>query len=87
MALHGKTAKTERQVKARRTKPSRAKRIGRRWDERVDELRRYLATRDYAFRVEPFISMRCYGQDPARAFRIAEYLAKRAERKALAKVA
>jgi transcriptional/translational regulatory protein YebC/TACO1 len=51
MANHGKTEKTAKQKRARAEKPSRAKRIARRWDARVETMRADLAAR-LAARIE-----------------------------------
>jgi hypothetical protein len=85
MANHGKTVRTEAKAARHYAKPSRAARYARRWDERLNELRAYLVTRDYAFRVGPFVTrVWPHRDDVPRVFRIAEYLARRAERAARA---
>lgn len=66
MALHGKTEKTAKQKRNRATKPSRAKRLARRWDARVKVMEDYFHVRNAAH---------------ARALRIVEYLARRASRR------
>lgn len=82
MALHGKTQRTPKQMERHYSKPGRAKRLERRDHDRREELNRYIATRDYALHVGPFLPWRIIGSDEPRAFRIAEYLAKRAGRPA-----
>jgi hypothetical protein len=84
MANHGKPTRVGGRLARHRSKPSRTKRIERRWDARVAALGEYLATREYAFRVGPFVSkVWPHRNDVRRVFRIAEYLAKRAERQAI----
>lgn len=83
MALHQKQAKTAKQIRARRAKPSRAKRIGRRWDERVNMMQHFLAMRDYAFAVWPVVRRMLPNVDEKRALRIGLYLQKRAQRTAI----
>ena len=81
MANHGTHTKTAKQRAQHKAKPSRQKRLERRDDARRAEFRTYLATRDYAFRVGPFVSLVWpHRNDVERVFRIAEYLATRAER-------
>lgn len=87
MALHGKTEKTAKQKRARATKPSRSKRIARRWNERIEAMRECFATREYAFVIWPVLRRMLPQADEGRAYRIGKYLAKRAERKAMAKAA
>ena len=81
MKRHGQQISSKR-IAAHYSKPSRAARYSRRWDARVKALGTYLAERDYGATVGRFVPVICHRKDPARAFRIAEYLFKRASRKA-----